>query len=98
MSLRVLNYKIARLPNYKILSFFQRRIHIPQQISEVIATVQHIYHLVSYLRALFHYGNALRLSKKYDEAIAQYREVLQADAGHREAKANLAAAEKRKGG
>jgi hypothetical protein len=43
-------------------------------------------------------GNSYFKLGKYDDAILQYREVLQADAGHREARANLAAAEKRKGG
>ena len=43
-------------------------------------------------------GNSYFKLGKYDDAIEQYREVLQADAGHREAKANLAAAEKRRGG
>jgi len=43
-------------------------------------------------------GNSYFKLGKYDDAIAQYRSVLQADAGHREARANLAAAEKRKGG
>ncbi|HEX8953942.1 MAG TPA: serine/threonine-protein kinase, partial [Polyangia bacterium] len=43
-------------------------------------------------------GNSYFKLGKYDEAILEYREVLQADAGHREARANLAAAEKRKGG
>ena len=43
-------------------------------------------------------GNSYFKLGKYDEAISQYRQVLQADAGHREARANLAAAEKRKGG
>jgi len=43
-------------------------------------------------------GNSYFKLGKYDEAIAEYRAVLQADAGHREARANLAAAEKRKGG
>jgi tetratricopeptide (TPR) repeat protein len=42
-------------------------------------------------------GNSYFKLGKYDDAIAQYRDVLQTDAGHREAKANLAAAEKRKG-
>ncbi|HEY1585633.1 MAG TPA: protein kinase [Polyangia bacterium] len=43
-------------------------------------------------------GNSYFKLGKYDEAILEYREVLQADAGHREARANLAAAEKRRGG
>ena len=43
-------------------------------------------------------GNSYFKLGKYDEAIAQYRKVLEADASHREARANLAAAEKRKGG
>jgi hypothetical protein len=43
-------------------------------------------------------GNSYFKLGKYDDAILQYREVLRADAGHREARANLAAAEKRKGG
>jgi len=43
-------------------------------------------------------GNSYFKLGKYDDAILQYREVLQSDAGHREARANLAAAEKRKGG
>ena len=43
-------------------------------------------------------GNSYFKLGKYDDAILQYREVLQADAGHREARANLAAAEKSKGG
>ena len=43
-------------------------------------------------------GNSYFKLGKYDDAILQYRQVLQTDAGHREARANLAAAEKRKGG
>jgi len=43
-------------------------------------------------------GNSYFKLGKYDDAILQYREVLETDAGHREARANLAAAEKRKGG
>jgi serine/threonine protein kinase len=43
-------------------------------------------------------GNSYFKLGKYDEAIAEYRDVLRSDAKHGEAKANLAAAEKRKGG
>jgi serine/threonine protein kinase len=43
-------------------------------------------------------GNSYFKLGKYDEAIAEYRDVLRSDAQHAEAKANLAAAEKRKGG
>ena len=43
-------------------------------------------------------GNSYYKLGKYDDAISQYRAVLQTDAGHREARAGLAAAEKRKGG
>jgi serine/threonine protein kinase len=43
-------------------------------------------------------GNSYFKLGKYDEAIGQYREVLRIDGGHAEARANLAAAERRKGG
>jgi Flp pilus assembly protein TadD len=42
-------------------------------------------------------GNSYFKLGKYDEAINEYREVLRVDGGHAEARANLAAAEKRKG-
>jgi hypothetical protein len=42
-------------------------------------------------------GNSYFKLGKYDDAITQYREVLRTDAEHQEAKANLAAAQKRKG-
>ena len=43
-------------------------------------------------------GNSYFKLGKYDDAIDQYREVLRVDGEHREARANLAAAERRKGG
>jgi tetratricopeptide (TPR) repeat protein len=43
-------------------------------------------------------GNSYFKLGKYDDAISSYREVLRVDGGHAEARANLAAAEKRKGG
>jgi serine/threonine protein kinase len=43
-------------------------------------------------------GNSYFKLGRYDEAINEYREVLRVDGGHAEARANLAAAEKRKGG
>lgn len=43
-------------------------------------------------------GNSYFKLGKYDDAINEYREVLRVDEGHAEARANLAAAEKRKGG
>jgi serine/threonine protein kinase len=42
-------------------------------------------------------GNSYFKLGKYDEAIAQYQEVLRSDGAHQEAKANLAAAVRRKG-
>ncbi|MDB4968046.1 MAG: Anaphase-promoting complex, cyclosome, subunit 3, partial [Myxococcales bacterium] len=43
-------------------------------------------------------GNSYFKLGKYDEAIAEYQEVLRSDGEHKEAKANLAAAVRRKGG
>jgi Flp pilus assembly protein TadD len=43
-------------------------------------------------------GNSYFKLGKFDEAIGEYREVLRIDGGHAEARANLAAAEKRRGG
>jgi cytochrome c-type biogenesis protein CcmH/NrfG len=43
-------------------------------------------------------GNTYFKLGKYDDAIGQYRDVLRVDGTHAEARANLAAAEKRKGG
>jgi tetratricopeptide (TPR) repeat protein len=43
-------------------------------------------------------GNSYFKLKKYDDAIAEYREVLKVDHDHAEARSNLAAAEKRRGG
>jgi serine/threonine protein kinase len=43
-------------------------------------------------------GNSYFKLGKYDDAIGQYRDVLRIDGSHPEARANLAAAEKRKGG
>jgi serine/threonine protein kinase len=43
-------------------------------------------------------GNSYFKLGKYDDAINQYRDVLRVDGGHAEARANLAAAERRKGG
>jgi serine/threonine protein kinase len=43
-------------------------------------------------------GNSFFKLKKYDDAIGEYREVLRVDQNHAEAKSNLAAAEKRRGG
>jgi tetratricopeptide (TPR) repeat protein len=42
-------------------------------------------------------GNSYFKLKKFDDAIGEYREVLRVDAGHAEAKYNLAAAEEKKG-
>jgi tetratricopeptide (TPR) repeat protein len=43
-------------------------------------------------------GNAYFKLGRYDEAIAEYQDILKVDHGHAEARANLAAAQKRKGG
>jgi Flp pilus assembly protein TadD len=43
-------------------------------------------------------GNSYFRLERFDEAIAEYQSVLRVDHNHAEARANLAAAEKRKGG
>jgi tetratricopeptide (TPR) repeat protein len=50
------------------------------------------------VRAHMVLGNSYFKLGKYDDAISHYREVLRIDKDHGEARANLAAAERRKGG